>query len=198
MSNNDGKYLILSTNRLTVRLALLTETDIDFLFLLWNNPEVMKHVGFPNGLKTTREKVWAQLEEQSSDAPFDCRLLVCEKETGTAIGECKLGSPDAQGICETDVKLLPEFWGRKYGIEIKLGLLDYLFTHTNCRAVKATPNILNIASIKMQEAVGGVRVGEFHHEFPDSPEFLKGDTTPVSGYVYLVKREDWESRKGRG
>ena len=90
------------------------------------------------------------------------------KSTGQAIGECKLHWPDREGIAATDVKLLPEFWGNKYGVEVKRGLLDYLFTHTECLAVDASPNVGNLASIKMQEAVGGVCVGESIYEFPES------------------------------
>ena len=38
-----------------------------------------------------------------------------------------LETPDEEGLSTTDVKLLPEFWGNKYGVEIKRALLDYLF-----------------------------------------------------------------------
>jgi len=118
--------------------------------------------------------------------------VVVLKATGQRIGECKLGHVKEDGIAETDVKLLPDFWGHKYGVEIKRGLVDYLFTHTDCAIVQATPNAKNIASIKMQEAVGGVRVDEYHYEFPPS---MSSYTTPIHGYVYHVRRDDWESKQ---
>jgi RimJ/RimL family protein N-acetyltransferase len=74
-------------------------------------------------------------------------------------------------------------------VEIKRGLLDYLFTHTDCDAVQATPNVNNIASIKMQEAVGGERVGEEVYQFPES---MRDFTTPVHHYIYRVYRRTWE------
>jgi RimJ/RimL family protein N-acetyltransferase len=55
-----------------------------------------------------------------------------------------------------------------YGVEIKQALVDYLFTHTDCSAVEATPNVENKASIKMQEAVGGVCLGEATFQVPES------------------------------
>jgi hypothetical protein len=56
--------------------------------------------------------------------------------------------------------------------------------------IEATPNVNNIASIKMQEAVGGVRVGEHHFE----PDYHLHDVArPVHSYVYHVYRDTWES-----
>ena len=78
-------------------------------------------------------------------------------------------------------------------MEIKRALLDYLFTHTDCTAVEATPNIQNQASIKMQQAVGGVCVGSGVFEFPETMQA----TQPVEYFVYLVYRQDWFSRAAR-
>ena len=55
--------------------------------------------------------------------------------------------------------------------------------------VEGTPNIDNIASIKLQESVGARKVDEGVFEFPES----KADyTCPVHHFVYYVFREDWE------
>ena len=148
----------------------------------------MTNVGFPQGLRITREEIAANLEKQDPAQVFDRYLMVELQATGEVIGECKLGSPDAEGIAETDVKLFPQFWGHKYGVEIKRGLVDYLFRHTDCTAVQASPNVNNVASIRMQEAVGGVRVGEELYEFPAE---MQDYTVPVHAYIYRVYRQDW-------
>ncbi len=57
--------------------------------------------------------------------------------------------------------------------------------------MEATPNVGNTASIRMQEAVGGVRVGEAVAEFPES---MRGFTTPVRHYIYRVERCRWNRR----
>jgi hypothetical protein len=54
--------------------------------------------------------------------------------------------------------------------------------------------VANVASIKMIEAAGGVRVGEAVYEFPES---MRDYTTPVHYYVYRVHREGWEQREPR-
>lgn len=177
---------VFETERLVVRTA--TVDDVDTYYELWNEPRVMENVGFPQGLRITRAQIEDLIGKQSG-SEYD-RLLVAElKRTGQVIGECKLGWPNEEGIAETDVKLLLAFWGHKYGVEIKRGLVDYMFRHTDCDSVQATPNVGNIASIKMQEAVGGVRVDEDVYHFPES---MREFTTPVHHYVYRVYRVDWE------
>ncbi|MCA9872969.1 MAG: GNAT family N-acetyltransferase [Anaerolineales bacterium] len=178
--------MVFETERLLVRRA--AAADADMFFELWNHPQVMGYVGFPRGLGLTLAEIEKKLQEQGPTV-FDGRLVVIRKTTGERLGEAALHRPDETGIAETDVKLLPQFWGHKYGVEVKRGLVDYLFTHTNCTAVQATPNVRNIASIKMQEAVGGVRVGEKVYDIP--PE-MAGYRTAVHAYIYHVRRVDWE------
>jgi len=178
----------LNTERLIIRPAAACPEDIDFLYQVWTNHEVMRFVGYPQGLRITREEIKTQLE-QYGGSPFDRVLLACLMGDKTPIGECKLGSADDDGIAHTDVKLHPQFWGRGYGKEIKRALVDYLFTHTDCNGVRATPNKLNAASIRMQEAVGGHPVGEGHHRFPDH---MKDYTIDVHYIEYIVTRDNWE------
>jgi len=148
----------------------------------------MTNVGFPNGLPITREKILDRLAGAGT-SEFDRLLIVELNSTRRAIGECKMSAPNREGIAVTDIKLLTENCGHGYGVEVKRGLLSHLFAKTNCTAVEATPNVDNIASIKMQEAVGGVRVGESTHYFPES---MQSFTTPVHHYIYRVGRDIWE------
>ena len=181
--------IVFETDRLIVRTA--AGDDVELFFKLWTNPQVMANVGFPSGLRVTRDDLRKKLHEQG-DTEFERMLVVAFKTTGQALGECMMARPNQDGVASTDIKLLPEFWGNKYGVEVKQGLLRHLFTHTDCVAVEGGPNRRNIASIKMQEAVGGVRVSEGVYEFPaDAP----GETEDVPYYVYRVFREGWEKRR---
>jgi RimJ/RimL family protein N-acetyltransferase len=183
---------IFGTERLVIRAA--ARQDVDLLYELWTDPRVMSNVGFPHGLRITREEIEEQVHEPG-ESEFDRVLAVELKATGQCIGQCYMHAPDEEGIAGTDVKLLPAFWGRRCGVEVKRGLVAYLFAHTDCAAVQATPNVDNIASIKMQESVGGVRVGEQVYGFPES---MRDYTTPVHHYIYRVYRKDWEQRQKDG
>jgi RimJ/RimL family protein N-acetyltransferase len=182
--------IIFTTQRLYVRIA--NTADADFLFQLWKNPVVMTNVGFPQGLRTSREEIVAQIKKHA-EPPFNQVLIACLKD-GTVIGQCKMTLPNENGISTTDVKLHPDYWGHRYGVEIKGGLLEYLFRKTGCIAVEATPNVQNIASIKMQEAVGGIRIGEDVYNFPET---MQEYTKSVHHYIYRVYRKDWNQKELR-
>jgi len=157
--------MIFETERLQVRKAEANERDIDFYFTLWNSAEVMKYVGFPEGLGITEKEI-KKIFSGYDESGYDRTLIVEEKKNENIIGECKLGSPNDKNISITDVKLLPEYWGNGFGKEIKKALCHYLFSNTSCKVVKADPNKLNIASQKMQEFCGGIKVDEIFHEAP--------------------------------
>jgi RimJ/RimL family protein N-acetyltransferase len=188
------KTMIFTTTRLKIRKALPTDEDTEMYFRLWTDGRVMVNVGFPNGLQITRDKM-RQILESEGESEFNCLLVIERQSDGQCLGECKLGAPDENGIAETDVKLLPEYWGHSYGVETKRGLLDYLFSHTDCRAVRASPNVNNRPSIRMQEAVGGQRIDEGLYEFP---EHMRSYTTPVHCYIYEVTRQAWEALPREG
>jgi RimJ/RimL family protein N-acetyltransferase len=81
----------------------------------------------------------------------------------------------------------PIFGASATELRVKRALLDHLFTTPIARVVQATPNVENLASIKMQEAVGGLRVAEETFQFPES--MRSRNTTPVHHYIYHVARE---------
>ncbi|MGD2207250.1 MAG: GNAT family N-acetyltransferase, partial [Anaerolineae bacterium] len=93
-----------------------TAEDVDLFYALWTNPQVMKNVGFPQGLRVARSELKERLSKQGR-SEFEQLLVVELKATGQAIGECKLSYPDEEGIADPDIKLLPEFWGHRYGVE---------------------------------------------------------------------------------
>jgi RimJ/RimL family protein N-acetyltransferase len=184
--------IIVETERLVIRTAELPDAEI--LLQLWTDPRVMSNVGYPQGLDIALEEIEESIRGQDAASEFGKYLMVQRRKDGPTLGECKMKLPDEDGISRTDVKLLPGHWGRKYGVEIKQALIDYLFEHTDCLAVEGTPNVANIASIKMQEAVGAVRVGEDTFQFPSAKAAF---TTPVHHYIYHITRETWTRRRRR-
>lgn len=180
--------MVFKTKRLTVRRAEVG--DAELICALWTDPQVMGYVGFPHGLDTNPDEVRVRIEEEKgTQSPFDILLVAELRSESSVIGQCIMHLPDEEGTAGTDIKLLPKHWRKGYGVEIKQGLLDCLFSYTSCESVQATPNVDNMASIKLQEAVGGIRIGEATYTFPDS---MKEFTRPVHHYIYRVYRRNWE------
>jgi RimJ/RimL family protein N-acetyltransferase len=180
--------IVFETERLIVRLA--SEDDLDFYLALWTNPDVMRHMGFPRGIPMTRERMGEILSAQG-ETEFD-RLLVIElKATGQPIGECKLSRPDEDGVSEPDIKLLPAYWGHGYGTEAWQDIVSYQFRNTDCEAIVTTPNVANIAAIRLYEAAGAMRTGESVYEFPEA---MRDFTTPVHSYTYRLSRSSWQQK----
>ncbi|MCF7918357.1 MAG: GNAT family N-acetyltransferase [Candidatus Cloacimonetes bacterium] len=179
----DAQVEIFHTKRL--RIIRAEPKDADFISSLWNNPEIMKYVGFPEGLHKTAADIIKQINSNSEILEA---LLIIETLSGKRIGQCKLGKPDKDKISATDIKLLPEEQGKGYGTETKHGLLEYLFTNTDCEIVQATPNIHNIASIKMQKKAGGILIKKdvFYHQ-----NKLPVITCPVEYFLFYIYRSDF-------
>jgi len=88
-----GQNMVFQTERLIIRRAIDSDGDVELYYRLWTDSKVMTQVGFPHGLKITREGIREGLKD-AGDTVFDRKLIVAQKETGLAIGECKLGKPE--------------------------------------------------------------------------------------------------------
>ncbi|MCX6092835.1 MAG: GNAT family protein [Candidatus Bipolaricaulota bacterium] len=174
------------TPRLVVRAAVAE--DALFIEALWSDPRVTCHVGFPLGIPSARDDVPRRIRRGDG---LTALLIAEERESREPIGQCMLGALDSCGTCEPDIKLAPPFWGLGYGRELWAALVDQLFLESSCTIVRGTPNIANMASIRMQESAGMRRVGRGVSEFPAS---MQAFTAPVPHFVYEITREEWKRR----
>lgn len=136
--------MIFQTERLKVRKAEISDTD--FYLSLWNSGDVMRNVGFPDGLQILRERVLKQIKSHD-ETEFNQTLVVLEKQRGRRIGECKLGQPDCKGVSSPDLKFLPEFWGKGYGKEMFEALCLYILRILLLKLLKL-PRMLRIYHLK--------------------------------------------------
>ncbi len=159
--------------------------DAAFIHRLWTCPEVMKFVGYPQGLPCEVAEVHQQIERTQGQA-FGGLLIVERQRDGLPIGQAHLSVLDEDGICEPDVKLDPVVWSNGYGKELWVALVSYAFAHSDAAAVQGTPNRENAASIRMQCAAGLQQVGEGVFTNP-----IRGRSEGVSvPYLRLVIRRD--------
>jgi RimJ/RimL family protein N-acetyltransferase len=184
-------HVLFATQRLAVRLAEVD--DAAFIHALWTSPAVMRYVGFPRGLDISIDDVRRQIEE-TNDADFGSRLVVEDLRTRASVGQTKLGVPDEDGICEPDIKLHPNVWGRGYGTELWNALIDYAFEHSDARIVQGTPNRDNTASVRMQIGAGmrTVDEGVFDGHLKKVPGAI-----PVPYLKLQITRREWSARRPR-
>ena len=191
-----GAFLIKEifvTERLSVEAP--QPSDVSFFISLWGNSRVMAHVGFPRGLVCDAVELARRIAENNEKGKvFGRSLLVRLSGDGRPVGECFMSLPDEEGLSETDVKLLPEYWGRGYGTELKKGLLEYIFSRTRAGGVKATPNIENNASLRMQEKSGGIRLGKGIY-IADPKQKEEQGACDVPYYTYVVYRKEERLKK---
>jgi RimJ/RimL family protein N-acetyltransferase len=175
------------TRRLTVRPA--APDDAVFIHRLWTCPEVMKLVGFPQGLSCTLKEVQRQIETTQGRA-FGGLLIVERRQDSRPIGQAHLSEPGVDGVCEPDIKLDPLVWGNGYGKELWPALVAHAFEHSDASVVQGTPNRENAASVRIQCAAGLRKVGE--GIFAEQVQG-RADAIPVPFVKLQISRERWQA-----
>lgn len=155
------------TERLILRK--LKEDDVDNIFLLDSNPEVMKYVGVPP--LTHKEESAKMLENIINQYKKNgtARLAVIEKESNRFIGwsGIKLLTDEVNGfknIYELGYRFLPEFWGKGYATEAALASLDLGFNQLNVEKIYAYADINNQSSNHILTKLGFENKGTFIDE----------------------------------
>ncbi|KFC20400.1 GNAT family N-acetyltransferase [Chryseobacterium sp. FH1] len=153
---------------ITERLILrkLTKDDVDNIFLLDSNPDVMKYVGVPPSISKEQsekmiENILNQYEKNGTG-----RLAVIEKETNKFIGwsGIKLLTEEVNGfknIYELGYRFLPEFWGKGYATESAKASLDLGFNQLNADKIYAYADVENQSSNSILTKLGFENKGEF-------------------------------------
>jgi RimJ/RimL family protein N-acetyltransferase len=176
----------LETERLVLRR--FTEADVDHLFALHNDPDVMR---FLNGGKPTpREEIEREYRGRFAG---DSYWAVVEKATGEFLGWFGLhpteGGPDA---AELGYRLKRSAWGKGYATEGSRALIRKGFAELGVRRVWAQTMAVNLASRRVMEKAGLVYVRTLHLEWEDP---LPG--TEHGEVEYALTKADWEQRQSR-
>ncbi len=153
---------------ITERLILrkLTEDDVDHIFLLDSNPEVMRYVG---ALPITQKEESAKMLENiisQYERNGTGRLAVIEKESNQFIGwsGIKLLTDEVNGfknVYELGYRFLPEFWGKGFATESALASLDLGFNQLNADKIYAYADVGNESSNRILTKLGFEKKGTF-------------------------------------
>ena len=152
------------TERLLLRK--LTEDDVDSIFLLDSNPDVVKYVGVPP--VTSKEESAKMVENIINQYKNNGtgRLAVIEKESNRFIGwsGIKLLTEEVNGfknVYELGYRFLPEFWGKGYATESALASLNLGFNQLNADKIYAYADIDNQSSNHILIKLGFENKGTF-------------------------------------
>ena len=156
---------------ITKRLILrkITAEDVDAMFSLDSNPEVMKYVGvqpFTQKEESAKmiENIINQYEKNGTG-----RLAVIEKETNKFIGwsGIKLLTEEVNGhknVYELGYRFLPDFWGKGYATESAKASLDLGFNQLNADTIYAYADVENQSSNYILTKLGFENKGTFLDE----------------------------------
>lgn len=154
----------IETERLILRK--LVAEDVDRLFLLDSNPEVMKYIGMPTLSKVDESKEVVKMIMQQYAENGVGRLAVIEKESGLLIGwsGIKLNTSvvnNHQNFYELGYRFLPETWGKGYATESGRASLEYCFNDLKAEKIYAYARSDNQASNQVLTKLGFKKTSEF-------------------------------------
>ena len=159
--------------------------DLENTRLLWADGNVMKFVGFPNGIESSEEDMLEWFESIAENRPNMDHFSIYED--GAYCGEAFYGINEQTGRAALDIKLFESARGRGIG---KRGLMHAMREafKSGAKLVYVDPNPENERAIRLYEGVGMIRK-EMPIELADAdyPDFM----------YYELTREEYEAVGGR-
>jgi RimJ/RimL family protein N-acetyltransferase len=139
----------------TARLYLrpLTLADLNTVYQLDSDPEVMRYVLPPRTYEETRAYLH-EVVENYERFPGLGRWAVIEKSSGAFVGIHLLKHLEASGHIEVGYRYFQAYWGRGYATEMTRALLRYGFEQLGLQQMVAITNPDNRASQHVLEKCG--------------------------------------------
>lgn len=149
------------TDRLILRR--LDEWDVDEIYALRSDPEVMRFIRAPqNRLETVN---WLNLVSSrwTSDGIGFCAII--EKRTNKFIGWCGLWRLKETNELEIGYAINKKDWGKGFATEAARFFLQYAFERLKPDKIVAVAEPENLPSRRVMEKIGMkfVRYGEFYN-----------------------------------
>ncbi len=161
--------VFLETDRLVLRR--FTEADVDNLFDLDSDPDVMRFIN--GGRPTPRDVIqndtlprFLHYYERFAGYGF---WAAVEKATGEFLGWFHFRPPQGASPDEAELgyRLRKSAWGKGYGTEGSRALIRKGFTELGVQRVVASTMVVNVASWRVMEKAGLTLERTFHQSWPD-------------------------------
>jgi ribosomal-protein-alanine N-acetyltransferase len=150
--------VLIQTSRLILQPWAIN--DMETLFKICRDPEVMLHIGngqpFQNLLEAQRFLEWAVDYQRENGF---CRWKVFEKTSNKIIGSCGFARLESIGEIELGYLFARGSWGKGYASEAAQACLNYGFEQLGFSKVVALTNPHHTASQKVVEKIGLISKG---------------------------------------
>lgn len=173
-----------------IRLRRMTDGDIDGLFTIFSDPEVMRYWSFT---PLVDRDAAADLLKQTHEL-FQHRIMmkwgVALRESDQLIGTATLIHLDlTHHRTEIGYALARAYWGRGYIHEALRVLLEYAFSDLEMHRIEADVDPRNSGSIKTLERLGFKREGYLRERWQVGGEIQ-------DALFYGLLRPEWELTRG--
>ncbi len=181
--------VFVETERLVLRR--FTEADVDNLFDLDSDPEVMRFLtgGKPTPREVIRNETLPRFLHYYEHYEGFGFWAAIEKSTGQFLGWFEFRPREGSGRDEVELgyRLRKSAWGKGYATEGSRALIRKGFTELGVRRVLAQTMAVNISSRRVLEKAGLTLERTFHQSWPEPIEGAE------QGEVeYALRRADWE------
>jgi RimJ/RimL family protein N-acetyltransferase len=145
--------------------------DAPFIYALLNTKEWIKYIGDRkiHSLKDAEDYI-VNMYQKMYTPEATGSLKVELKDTGESIGTCGLLKRSYLDVPDLGFAFLPQFFGKGYGFEASMAVLDYARDHLNLGSVQAFTVEYNVASRALLTKLGMKEAGTIR--IPGDPEEL--------------------------
>jgi [ribosomal protein S5]-alanine N-acetyltransferase len=173
-----------------VRLRWLTAEDVDALFAIFSDTEMMRYWSSPAMQERTEaEALLLRIHRQFVDK-LGFQWGIERKEDGRLLGTCTLFHVHVANRCaELGYALASAHWKNGYMLEALTALLDYAFGLMNLRRLEADVDPRNASSLRILGKLG------FQHEGLLRERWDVAGDIQDSVFLGLLARE-WKGRGG--
>jgi RimJ/RimL family protein N-acetyltransferase len=184
--------VFVETERLVLRR--FTKADVDNLFNLDSDPEVMRFLtgGRPTPRAVIQNETLPQILHHYERFEGFGFWAAIEKSTGEFLGWFEFRPREGSSPDEVELgyRLKKSAWGKGYATEGSRALIRKGFTEVGVRCVVAQTMAVNTASRRVLEKAGLTLERTFHREW----------TEPIEGaeqgeVEYALWKADWEQRE---
>ena len=166
--------IVIETKRLLIRK--ITQTDLDDLYSICSDAELMKFVGDGKPLSKQQTQKWIDVTLSNYASKGFGMYGVIDKEIDTFIGYCGLVFSSDVNDNELIYALSKEYWGRGLATELAKLMVEFGFSTLHVDCIYASIDPENKASEKILSKVGFTEV------------FRRNDEHGLETVYYLLKK----------